>query len=683
MTEYYTERILGKKVLNVDFTGTNISASLNDPKCFQTVCKTLRVENPDRIVLIKDYRAEYGERDTNWLKIYARARISFDFGKKVLKKLPELKRVQENLQLLLNSNPEKALEETRKLLKEGLPVKNAARHGQETAIALAALKKLENRLRDVGVANPGKMVPVMVPSFVSSHIIPVNGKKTLLSSYSVKGSKVNVYAVQGMQENYYELKPKELGLHADEVKTVWKTLEELAGKEEDIPVHGLRERFKELAEQSLGEEHKKLADIIAVHSAGYGLLETLLSDEKVQDVYLDSPGGNRIYLYHEDHEECVTNIVHTNLDLEKLSARFRAVSGRPFDESSPVIDTELADLGVRVCGVREPATFQGTGFAFRRHKTSPWTLPEFINVGMIDSYTAGLLSFLVDAQKSILVTGPRGSGKTSFLSALLAELPTSYRVIAIEDTPELPVNQLTVLGRKVQHLRVAPAISRESYELMPEESLRTALRLGESVLVIGEVRGAEAKALFEAMRVGAAGNAVMGTIHGSSAYDTWDRIVNDLGVPSTSFKATDVVVSLAAFRESEALSRRRRLVSITEVKKDWKTDPLREKGFNDLLSYDPKKDAFRKKQLANSQLFKKIAWSKGITVQQAMKAVEARAKVKKAQVDLARKTGKQKLLGLEMTALINQKYYAEVTVGKKPDYQKAVRKVINWMGEQV
>ena len=119
-------------------------------------------------------------------------------------------------------------------------------------------------------------------------------------------------------------------------------------------------------------------------------------------------------------------------------------------------------------------------------------------------------------------------------------------------------------------------------EVDPAEALRTALRLGDSALVIGEVRSKEAKVLYEAMRIGALANVVAGTIHGASPYSIFDRVVNDLGVPRTSFKATDVIVVANPVRSADGLHRWRRVTQITEVRKHWEQDPLTENGFVDL-----------------------------------------------------------------------------------------------------
>ena len=100
----------------------------------------------------------------------------------------------------------------------------------------------------------------------------------------------------------------------------------------------------------------------------------------------------------------------------------------------------------------------------------------------------------------------------------------------------------------------------------------------------------EAFALYEAMRIGALANVVAGTIHGDSPYGVFDRVVNDLKVPKTSFKATDIIVVANPMKSPDGLHKWRRITQITEVRKHWEEDPLRERGFVDLMKYDTKKD---------------------------------------------------------------------------------------------
>ncbi len=259
------------------------------------------------------------------------------------------------------------------------------------------------------------------------------------------------------------------------------------------------------------------------------------------------------------------------------------ISGRPLDEANPILDTELKipQATARVAVIAEPLNPTGLAYAFRRHRDKPWTLALFVKNKMVNPLSAGVLSFLIDGARTMLVAGTRSAGKTSLLSSLIVEIMRKFRIITIEDTLELPTISLRKLGFNVQPMKVASALTKGTAEVSASEGIRATLRLGDSSLIVGEVRSEEARALYEAMRVGALANVVAGTIHGDSPYGVFDRVVNDLGVPRTSFKATDIIVVANPVRSADGLHRWRRVTQITEIRKFWEQDPLTEGGFVD------------------------------------------------------------------------------------------------------
>jgi hypothetical protein len=172
----------------------------------------------------------------------------------------------------------------------------------------------------------------------------------------------------------------------------------------------------------------------------------------------------------------------------------------------------------------------------------------------------------------------------------MLELMQKLRIITAEDTLEIPVNTFRELGYNIERLKSRSVITRVETEMPADEAIRTALRLGDSVLIIGEVRSVEARALFESMRIGALANTVAGTIHAASPYGVFDRVVNDLGVPPTSFKAVDFIIICSMLRSADGLHRFRRVLGITEVRKHWREDPLAEGAFFPLMEYSSKRD---------------------------------------------------------------------------------------------
>jgi len=337
----------------------------------------------------------------------------------------------------------------------------------------------------------------------------------------------------------------------------------------------------------------KLATILVRHTIGFGLIEVLLQDKNLQDISLNAPiPKTEIFVKHQDHDDCVTNILPSQEDVDSWAAKFRMISGRPLDEANPILDTqlEIGKMRARIAIIQQPLSPDGLSYSIRRHRENPWTLPLFIQNKMLNPLAAGLLSFLIDGARTLLIAGTRSSGKTSLLGSLLLEIIPKFRIIVIEDTPELPVESMRKLKYDILRMKVRSALLKTGTEVSAEDGIRTSLRLGDSSLIIGEVRSAEAKALYEAMRVGALANVVAGTIHGASPYGVFDRVVNDLGVPVTSFKATDLIVVVNPIKSPDGLHSWRRVVRISEVRKHWEKDPLAEKGFVDLMIYDVEKD---------------------------------------------------------------------------------------------
>ncbi|MEM2956184.1 MAG: type II/IV secretion system ATPase subunit [Candidatus Pacearchaeota archaeon] len=424
--------------------------------------------------------------------------------------------------------------------------------------------------------------------------------KSLVTILKIPGTGRPIYHLQSpefmLEENFYSL--------IDLARSV--LIEHRPKAEEFIDPQRTRQVFfnisrdllRELAESrkiSLSyRQLNKLATILVRHTIGFGLIEVLLQDERLQDIVVNAPVSQTpIFVRHQDFDECVTNIIPAYEDAEAWAARFRLISGRPLDEANPVLDTdlEIENVRARVAIIQQPLSPYGLAYALRRHREKPWTLPLFIKNRMINPITAGLLSFLIDGSRTILFAGTRSAGKTSLLAAAMLEIIPKYRIIVIEDTLEMPVNAFKKLGYDILRMKVRSALLRESTEMEAADGIRTSLRLGDSSLIVGEVRSDEAKALYEAMRIGALANVVAGTIHGGSPYAVFDRVVNDLGVPITSFKATDIVLVANPIKSPDGIHSWRRVTQFAEIRKHWQRDPLEEKGFVDLLTYDVKKDS--------------------------------------------------------------------------------------------
>ena len=414
------------------------------------------------------------------------------------------------------------------------------------------------------------------------------------------------------------------------------------------------------------DELNNLASILVRHTIGFGLIEVLLQDRNLQDIVLNAPiSANPVFLRHSEFDECITNIIPSREDADSWAAKFRMISGRPLDEANPILDTDLSlgNIRARIAVIQQPLSPRGLAYAIRRHREEPWTLPLFVKNRMINNFAAGLMSFLIDGSRTLLVAGTRSSGKTSLLGSLMLEIMPKYRTIVIEDTLELPVGALRKLKYDILRMRVRSSLLKTTTEIGADEGIRTSLRLGDSCLIVGEVRSTEARALYEAMRVGALANVVAGTIHGASPYGVFDRVVNDLEVPITSFKATDCIIVANPVKTPDGLSSMKRIIQLTEVRKHWTKDPLEEGGFVDLLKYNVEKDELEPSEdLINgdSEVIKAIASSvKGWVGNwdAVYDNILLRAKIKQEIVDVAEKSKVPGILEAKFNSLSNNMFH--------------------------
>jgi hypothetical protein len=298
----------------------------------------------------------------------------------------------------------------------------------------------------------------------------------------------------------------------------------------------------------------------------------------------------------------------------------------------------------------------------------------------------GLLSFFIDGAVSMLIAGGRSSGKTSLLGAVMLEMLPKIRIVTLEDTLELPVEQLRTLKYNIERLKTRSVITHVETEMPAEEALRTALRLGDSALVVGEVRSSEARALYEAMRIGALSNIVAGTIHGESAYGVFDRVVNDLDVPKTSFKATDIIPIVKMLRSADGLHRFRRMTEITEVRKEWEKNPLKEGGFVNLMEYSGKEDALKPTETllnGESAIIRRISssvreWHGDWDA--VWENINLRAKIKDTTVRYADQLKRPELLEAEWVVRSNERFHLiQEAVRKETGIPEARRVYAEWL----
>jgi type IV secretory pathway ATPase VirB11/archaellum biosynthesis ATPase len=720
--------------MEIEIRGNELRVIAKDWKSFTTLedskemmefvmRKLVEIPEVERVTISEYREIEYNEEQVRMLKEIANIYNFFvkERGVLGLDFFPRYNQITKELINLLLSDPilcyvktsmhafkNPGEEYTREFL---LPLKKAL---EETQLIKEIKDKLDRYIPGSRNLYRTILIPTMRPIFMLSRfsVFPPKGSE-LIDKYKLKdGSEVSIYKVPNKVRLLYFVVSKEFSLSEEKYSLLNEAramlMERGMGEKELRDLESVRKVFIERGKAIIKDlviskkipisprEIEELTEILVRYTIGFGVLEILLMDDKIQDIYVNAPPGKLpVFVNHADYGECETNLIVTPEEAEAWATRFRLYSGRPLDEANPVLDTEITlPIGrARVAAVTRTLSSAGLGFAFRRHRESPWTFPLFIKVKYFNPLFAGLMSFIIDGGRSVLVAGGRGSGKTSLLSSMILELMRRYRIIVLEDTPELPIEIYRNLGYNVLHLKSRSVITHVETELAPEEALRTALRLGDSALIVGEVRSKESTVLFEAMRIGALANLVAGTIHGESAYGVYDRVVHDLGLVPTSFKALDIIVITNVIKSPDGLRRFRRVTEVVEVRKKWKEDPMVEGAFVPLMTYSAKEDTLKPTDVllnGESEVLNEIskrvrewhgAWDR------VWDNILLRAKIKQTMVEFAEKLNRPEILEAEWVVNANEQFHLiseEVSrevgcVDSKTVYERW----LNWLKKRV
>ncbi|MGX0891831.1 pilus assembly protein CpaF [Pseudomonas sp. ADAK2 TE3594] len=293
---------------------------------------------------------------------------------------------------------------------------------------------------------------------------------------------------------------------------------------------------------------------------GLGPLEPLLADHSVSDILVN--GFASVYV--ERFGKLQRTDVRFRDDQHLLNIIDRIVSslGRRIDESSPLVDARLKD-GSRVNAIIPPLAIDGPSMSIRRFAVDLLNTDSLISVGTLTPAIALLLKAIVRGRLNVLISGGTGSGKTTMLNVLSSFIPQNERIVTIEDSAELQLQQPHVV-----RLETRPSNIEGRGEVSQRELVRNSLRMRPDRIVIGEVRGAEALDMLTAMNTGHDGS--LTTIHANTARDALGRIENMVSMTGATFpikamrqqiaSAIDVVIQLERQEDGK-----RRLVSVQEI----------------------------------------------------------------------------------------------------------------------
>ncbi len=307
-------------------------------------------------------------------------------------------------------------------------------------------------------------------------------------------------------------------------------------------------------------ERERLVQDLLDEVTGLGPLEPLLRDPSISDILVNT--CSTIYVERAGKLELTRSRFDSNDHLLRIITRIVSRVGRRVDETSPMVDARLPD-GSRVNAIIPPLAIDGPVLSIRRFGTSPLKVRDLLTMGSLTQEAIAFLGACVQAKLNVLVSGGTGTGKTTFLNALSAFIPEAERVVTIEDSAELQLQQPHVV-----RLETRPPNVEGKGEILARDLVRNSLRMRPDRIVIGEVRGAEVLDMLQAMNTGHEGS--MTTIHANSPRDALTRLEAMIGMGGVplSESGSRQMISRAIHllvQLSRGTDGRRRLSSICEV----------------------------------------------------------------------------------------------------------------------
>jgi pilus assembly protein CpaF len=336
------------------------------------------------------------------------------------------------------------------------------------------------------------------------------------------------------------------------------TIDEAIARDQ-IRETGRRLLDEESAPLSL-EQRRRVLKHIEDEVMGLGPLESLLADKKVADILVN--GANHVYVERRGRMELTDIKFNDDAHLLHIIDRIVSSVGRRIDESSPMVDARLKD-GSRVNAIIPPLAIDGPTLSIRRFAVERLKMEELIAFGSIDQAAADVLKGVVAGRLNVLISGGTGAGKTTLLNVLSGFIPSTERIITIEDSAELQLQQPHVV-----RLETRPPNIEGKGEVNQRDLVRNTLRMRPDRIVLGEVRGPEALDMLQAMNTGHDGS--LTTVHANTPRDALGRIESMVSMTGINFptkvlreqisSAIDVVVQIARHEDG-----RRRVVSIQEI----------------------------------------------------------------------------------------------------------------------
>ncbi len=347
---------------------------------------------------------------------------------------------------------------------------------------------------------------------------------------------------------------------------------------------------------------------------GYEKINPLLSDPYIEDISCDGV-GIPIYIYHTRYFNIESNISFEEEELDSLVIKMCQLNNKHISVSQPIVDATILDGSRLQAMLGREITPRGSSFTIRKFRKDPITPIDLLNFKTCDLEMLIYLWLVIENGYNILFAGGTASGKTSMLNATSLFMPSTAKIVSIEDTREL----------LLYHNNWISGISRESFtsdsagEVSMYDLLRASLRQRPDYIIVGEVRGNEALTLFQAMSTG---HATSSTMHAGDVQTVINRLTHEpINVPHLMLQSLDVLcIQEQVYIEEERVRRTRGLVEVLNV--DPETEDL---SINELFNWEPSGDCFVK--VGDSYILQEIMHVRGWDTSRLRQEIENRMKI--------------------------------------------------------
>jgi flagellar protein FlaI len=335
---------------------------------------------------------------------------------------------------------------------------------------------------------------------------------------------------------------------------------------------------------------------------GYGLLDPLIHDARVEDVVVAS-SKNPVSCIHSDYGTMPTNIVFYPEELDRYIEKLVYASGKSISLYRPIVSIRLPDGSRLSASYKKEVSPSGSNFIIRKFPEKPWSITSLMLLNTIPPEMAAWLMILLEYKKAFLVCGAMGTGKTSLINAICNMIPERSVIVTIEDTPELRLvhpNRISLVVRESATLE-------ERGEIGMFALVKEALRMSADYIIVGEVRGEEGRIWAQAIMTGHGG---VTSLHAESPNAALERLASPpILVERGALKslAGIVFVGKTTVRNEDQILQRRRAMNFYDLGEDFELRPL--------FAYDPEKDAFSssEKLISESKGAERIVTETGIS----------------------------------------------------------------------